>query len=379
MVKGTGFYAYDKQTLRFYGVYDDTYSLYGDKIMVRLHYFLADNKMEVVGDDSRNSGRDNFALPRLAKTGIPKSDDKFAITMANHTILQDGDPVEMYHWRDLSIGMYIQTGSISVKLLDADQFTRDFYSKHGIPLAPAIILPKIESQEYSMSDIMSKSIASSEIVVEQSTGMNSVGVASEAKKDGQKATMNAGIILRYVAKLDNPKREDVNRTFIIQIYLEDDSIQIMEPPVRNSGFKGGVFLTRTPVQSSLGGRCVAPTDLYIGVTIQLLSHRFVIFDADEFTLKYMELRGHMWSQCDQNLIRHKLFSRETVLKRVLLTIRDLKTKLVDIQELADILMNPKLDLGLVKHEVVALFRQIKADLNINDSKIPLVSILNIFQ
>merc|ERR1711998_186958 len=56
-VKGAGFYAYGDKTLRFYGVYDDTFSLYGDKILVRLHYFLADNTMEVMADNTRNSGR----------------------------------------------------------------------------------------------------------------------------------------------------------------------------------------------------------------------------------------------------------------------------------------------------------------------------------
>lgn len=382
-VKGAGFYMYDKQTLRFYGVYDDTHSLYGDKIMVRLHYFLADNKMEVVADTSRNSGRDGLALPRLSKNSIPKSDDKFAITNANNTILQDGDPVEMYHWRDLFIGEYIQTASIRIRILDADRFTREFYEKAGIPLADKIVLPKIESKSYSMEEIMAKSQAQSDVKVEKGTGMNSVGAASGEKKDGQKATLNAGIILRFVARMDKPKREDVHRVFIIQMYLEDDNIQIMEPPVRNSGFKGGVFLTKTPVESSVGGRKVQATDLFIGAEIQLLSHKFIIFDADEFTLKYMEHRAYMWEVCDVPKIKAKLKSKAPVLRRRLLLDRDLPTKLVAPAELEALLMDPVLALGLVKQEVVTLFRSIRIDLGHKDDHtaniIPLTNILSIVQ
>lgn len=42
--------------------------------------------------------------------------------------------------------------------------------------------------------------------------------------------------LRFTAKLSAPKPEDANRKFIITFYLNDDSIQIYEPPNKNSGF-----------------------------------------------------------------------------------------------------------------------------------------------
>lgn len=377
-VKGAGFYAYGDKTLRFYGVYDDTHSLYGDKIHVRLHYFLADDTMEVMADNTRNSGRDNLALPRLSKNQIPKSDDKFALTNANNTILQDGDPVEMYHWRDLDVGMSIQTASIKVRILDADKFTRDFYESNGRPLASAILLPKIESSEYNMLDVMSKSHADSTVLPQDCVGVSAIGLASEMPRDGAKMVQHSGVILRYVAKLDNPKIEDVNRRFILQIYLEDDNVQIMEPPVRNSGFKGGVFLQKTPVISAESYRSVLPTDFYIGVNIQLLSHRFIVIDADEFTQKYMEIRSYMWRQCDCNIIKSKLKAKAANLKQKLLFIRDLPSKQIVLSELVEILSDPALGLGLVEQEICTLFRNIKYDLDITHmDQIPLTSILQL--
>ena len=53
----------------------------------------------------------------------------------------------------------------------------------------------------------------------------SVGLAPiETKKDGAKLKQYAGVILRYVAKIDDPKPEDVDRRFIVQVYLECSTI-----------------------------------------------------------------------------------------------------------------------------------------------------------
>lgn len=67
---------------------------------------------------------------------------------------------------------------------------------------------------------------------------------------------------------------------------------VYEPPVRNSGIIGGKFLERTrvakpgcpPDQPQFYG----PEDFYIGAVIDVFKHRFIITNADEYVLKYME-------------------------------------------------------------------------------------------
>lgn len=54
--------------------------------------------------------------------------------------------------------------------------------------------------------------------------------------------MDQQICLRFNAVLGAPKPEDLNRKFILTYYLNDDSLQIYEPPVKNSGFSNGKFL-----------------------------------------------------------------------------------------------------------------------------------------
>lgn len=60
------------------------------------------------------------------------------------------------------------------------------------------------------------------------------------------------ICLRFTGVQANPKPEDANRKFIITFYLNDDSIQIYEPPTRNSGFSEGKFLERNQYKKDNG-------------------------------------------------------------------------------------------------------------------------------
>ena len=48
------FLAHDKQVLRFYTVWDDTDSLYGDLLRFKIHYYLVDDTMEIVPQHERN-------------------------------------------------------------------------------------------------------------------------------------------------------------------------------------------------------------------------------------------------------------------------------------------------------------------------------------
>jgi hypothetical protein len=46
-------------------------------------------------------------------------------------------------------------------------------------------------------------------------------------------------------------------------YMEDDTIAIREPPIRNSGFQGGNFLSRTKIMKNTEEK-YEPYDLFVG-------------------------------------------------------------------------------------------------------------------
>jgi hypothetical protein len=150
--------------------------------------------------------------------------------------------------------------------------------------------------------------------------------------------------------------EDIERSFIIQVHLEDDTIQIREPPRRNSGHKGGIFLNRSVIEPHDGSKGVHPEDLYLGATVAIRSHRFVVHDADEYTLRYMEENHKQWQLSSLVNVTAKLKQREEAIRRVILTTPGLSTTTADYEELKSIL--GRAGLSLIKQEIVTLFREL---------------------
>ena len=64
---------------------------------------------------------------------------------------------------------------------------------------------------------------------------------------------------------------------------------------RNAGILGGKFLepTRVAKPNSPTDKPVfyRPQDFAIGATVEVFKHKFIITDADEYVLKYMEARA----------------------------------------------------------------------------------------
>jgi hypothetical protein len=65
-------------------------------------------------------------------------------------------------------------------------------------------------------------------------------------------------------------------------------VKIQEPPVRNSGFVGGLFLSRRRVKKVGGnGEYLNEHDFKVGEEIRLLTHKFKLIGANPFTLKWI--------------------------------------------------------------------------------------------
>lgn len=69
--------------------------------------------------------------------------------------------------------------------------------------------------------------------------------------------------------------------------MEDNTLAIREPPIRNSGVIGGNFLRRDPCKHPDGSK-VTPKDFYVGAILDLNCHRFLLMDADEWSYRLME-------------------------------------------------------------------------------------------
>jgi len=81
------------------------------------------------------------------------------------------------------------------------------------------------------------------------------------------------------------KPEDTNRKFILTYYLNDDSLQIYEPPAKNNGFWNGKFLERGTYKSE-EGQVYKPEHLIVGQDIKINGYWFHLTECDDFSRKW---------------------------------------------------------------------------------------------
>lgn len=101
------------------------------------------------------------------------------------------------------------------------------------------------------------------------------------------------IALRFNAVFASPKPEDSLRQFIITYFLNDDSLQIYEPPVKNSGFWNGKFLERGSYKTE-SGDVIKPENIIVGQDIKINGHWMHVTDCDDFTKKWYA-ENTMWA------------------------------------------------------------------------------------
>merc|ERR1711959_115697 len=266
------FLKYDRRVLRFYCMWDDTPSLYGEVRRFVMHYYLADDTVEIVESYKANSGRDPF--PKLLnRQKLPIQWDK-------------PGRKEFYTAADMTLGGTVTVFGRDLLVCDCDDFTKQFMEEnfHHEYDGRTISLEE-ERPEPPRREIPPYTGYGSE---EDSLGSFYSLVPKPPHQNWAKYFENDKKILRFVAQLDTNAPEDRERLFIISYYLADDTIGVYEPPARNSGFMGGKFMERCRAKGPGADAFYKPTDMYVGSVMEFRKHRFVLIEADEYTLNYME-------------------------------------------------------------------------------------------
>ncbi|GMH49726.1 hypothetical protein TL16_g00594 [Triparma laevis f. inornata] len=264
-----GFLEYDRKVLRLDCLWDDRDSLYGDLQRFTLQYYLADDTMELLTVLGPNAGRDPFK--KMCKRGkLAKDRD---------------DPLgPCWHWSDFQIGTVIDCYSKMLLIVSADVVSYQFYAEKGMPLDPPLqlsveepVVAKRELPPYNGFGSEEDSLASC---------VGSLIPTVPKAKLGENKTM------RFMAKMESTNPEDVERVFTISFFLVDNTVQIHEPPKRNSGIVGGSFLSRMKLRTAEG--LITQEYFYVGAEIQLAGHAFILVDADDGTLRHMENNNHIF-------------------------------------------------------------------------------------
>jgi hypothetical protein len=113
-------------------------------------------------------------------------------------------------------------------------------------------------------------------------------------------------VLRFKARMITKNSVDASRGFMLTFYLSDDTVQIYEPPVRNSGIVAGKYLQRTRLKNPDTGEYFRAEDLEVGKVVTLNKQRFELLEATEYAMSYMEADPDTFGQSDLSQIVDKL-------------------------------------------------------------------------
>lgn len=186
----------DRRVLRFFTRFDD--------LPYIIHYFLADDTVEIREVHHPNNGRDNFAL-LMKRQKIPKS---FAVAQPGLQHLGD-----MYFtWDEFEPGTSIESFGRHFYIQGVDQFTHDFYKQQQ---GKVFNLGQIEYPK--PRDPVERQIPPHNGFGDEIDSLGYVYrlIPEKPKKDFFKQVDNEGKILRFTAKFNTRVPEDVDRRFII--------------------------------------------------------------------------------------------------------------------------------------------------------------------
>lgn len=136
--------------------------------------------------------------------------------------------------------------------------------------------------------------------------------------------------------------------------MEDDTIAIQEPPIRNSGVMGGKFLSRQEVKKHDGTKYLAG-DMYTGNIVDIMCHHFELLNADEYSYRIMENDSKMFPYNNYSLAREKLEpKKDEIIKYFAADYRG--PSKIDLMALTEVFKTVGLDLKT--QEVMTLWRKI---------------------
>jgi hypothetical protein len=112
-------------------------------------------------------------------------------------------------------------------------------------------------------------------------------------------------VLNFAAKLVTRNTDDLMRNFVVSFFLFEQTLQIYEPCIQNSGFRWGKFLQKTRVINPATRKFFASGDFYVGAKITVAGRVFELLAASELALSLMESNPDEFPESDLALVISK--------------------------------------------------------------------------
>jgi len=290
------FMEWDRKVCRFYAVFDDLSLPQFERRPFEILFFLADDTVEIREKYPLNCGRDPFPI-YFRKGKLKRGKAEVRGPLDRHLKKED-----MVSLDDFAIGASPELLGQRFFIYDSDDFTRHYFEQElkrplGEPQdvrLPERTVPRPKTPPYTGYGSWDDSMGSVHAIVPK-----------PPKPDFVKLYTNEGKILRFTAQLYNAKQEDVDRMFIFNFHLFDDTLSIHEPPQRNLGIMTGKFLEKNIHLNQASGKLFQVSDFMPGSVVKVYNREFEMIDMDEYTRIYLT---------DGGVKRH--FDLEAVLQKI---------------------------------------------------------------
>ncbi|KAG8194775.1 hypothetical protein JTE90_017217 [Oedothorax gibbosus] len=279
--------ALDKKVLRFDGYFREDVGDWSNESYrirkVKVLYYLQNDTMEVIEPYVPNSGLVQGTMFKRQVLPHPKGNGR------------------QYLWKDLNIGVDLMVYGISIHLTDCDPWSREYLINAGIELneAESTPLDPYEQRKYSNAQWCRKEVPMSNV---------------EDAKLYKFLTCDRKVIRFYGTWKDVISDPPEIRRVILQYYLADDTMELLEDHAPNCGrlpFKVLIKKQKIPVDRNElpedfprsymelkddDAQCLfrplcdvvwfRPEDFRTGKNIVILGKKVFLYDCDPFTRHY---------------------------------------------------------------------------------------------
>jgi hypothetical protein len=214
---------------------------------------------------------------------------------------------------DISVGGHLNVYGRTIRVVDADNYTREFYRRNGVELEPA---ETVEGDAFG--DTYSREVGYPGIprTYERLYREAAIGGGHVNAEMQQFLEWDRKVCRFFAVQDDLSTPTFERRPFVLLFFLADDTVEIREQYPLNCGrdtfpiffrrgrLPKGKYQLRGPMDQCLKkSEYIGVRDFSVGSSINLQGNDFFIYDADEFTRGYFgeELNMALGQRCDVQL------------------------------------------------------------------------------
>eukprot|EP00758_Cryptobia_borreli_P012905 Tbor_TRINITY_DN5788_c6_g1::TRINITY_DN5788_c6_g1_i2::g.20651::m.20651 len=300
--RGRRFIQDSGKVLRFYGQWDDRENIGGTVHKLEVRYYIDDDTMSI---KESQSSTEVVSGVFLSKRRLPK-DGKYAkaseLTFAGRvngireTFL--GQTNAYYCAQDLYVGMHLNVFGRNIVIIDADDYTRDYFIQNfGIELNAGF-------EGYGIPEALNSTSFEdrrpAEVPVPPYTGY---GAEDDSLASCKRLVLKVPLkppaladdeeTLRYNMQFYEPSwPDDRNRRFVLHYYTDDGEVMIQERPLKNTGIDGGRWLRRQRLRTNPDDWHSKPQyltldQINVGAILNINKFYFRVMDMDEHSANYL--------------------------------------------------------------------------------------------